>query len=330
MTVMGMDPPGSMNQSEFAQNQEELRQLQLLRSVDLSAVEPLLLNCPVRTVEPGEILISAGDPNLYLYLLLSGSLSVHLQSTGSEPIYTLQPGESVGEVSLIDHRPASAYVVAKTPSRILVIDEHDMWMLADTSHAISRNLLATLTQRLRSGNDLIYQHQAQLGEYQFQATIDAVTGLYNRHWLDKMLPRQISRSRSTGEPLTVLMIDIDHFKAYNDTHGHLGGDRALYTVACTLRDRLRPADMAARYGGEEFAVLLPQCRVADACNVAERLRMAVADCEVIFPQGPELPAVTISLGAAELSDTHTPDQLLGEADAALYRAKRDGRNCVAR
>jgi diguanylate cyclase (GGDEF)-like protein len=319
-----------MNQSDFAKNLEELRRLRLLQSVDLSVVEPLLLNCPVRTIEPGEILIAAGDPNLYLYLLLSGSLSVHLQSTGSEPIYTLEPGESVGEVSLIDHRPASAYVMAKTPSRILVIDEQDMWMLADTSHAISRNLLSTLTQRLRSGNDLIYQHQAQLGEYQFQATIDAVTGLYNRHWLDKMLPRQIGRSRSTGEPFSVLMLDIDHFKGYNDTYGHLGGDRALYTVACTLRDKLRPADMAARYGGEEFVVLLPQCGLGDACNVAERLRIAVAESAVIFPQGPELPAVTMSLGAAELVDTLTRDELLAAADAALYRAKHDGRNRVAR
>ena len=319
-----------MEQEDFENSLEELRRLRLLQSVDLSTVQPLLLNCPIKTVQPGDILIGAGDPNLYLYLLLSGSLSVHLQSTATDPIYTLEPGESVGEVSLIDHRPASAYVVARTASRVLVIDEHDMWMLADTSHAISRNLLATLTRRLRSGNDLIYQHQAQLGEYQFQATIDAVTGLYNRNWLDKMLPRQVGRSRSTGEPFSLVMIDIDHFKGYNDSHGHLGGDRALFTVACTLRDKLRPADMAARYGGEEFAVLLPQCMLSDACNVAERLRSAVAESPVIFPSGPELPPVTISLGVAELNDSFTTEGFLAAADAALYRAKHEGRNRVSR
>ncbi len=212
---------------------------------------------------------------------------------------------------------------------MLVIDEELVWLLVNTSHAVSSNLLFTLAKRLRFGTDVIVEDQAQIAEYRFHATVDALTGLFNRHWLNIMLPRQMSRASSAGENLSLMLADIDHFKRYNDEHGHLAGDRVLCAVATELRDRLRPTDMAARFGGEEFLVLLPDCSVDGAQIVAERLRRAIAGMRVKFAVGAELPPVTVSIGVAQMAGEATPEALIHAADAALYQAKTEGRDRIA-
>ena len=124
------------------------------------------------------------------------------------------------------------------------------------------------------------------------------------------------------------MIDVDEFKSYNDTNGHVAGDAALGAVSMCLRNTLRPTDMAARYGGEEFIVLLPNCATGDAGFVAERLRAAVASTDISHTNGESLPSVTISVGCAELATEGTVENFIGDADRALYQAKQAGRNCV--
>ncbi len=309
--------------------QDELQRLHLFHTVDLKTIEPLLRSCPVRSVSVGETLIAAGQPNHFLFALLSGQLGIRLGSVASDSILTLHVGESVGELSLIDHNAASAFVVAEAPSRVLVVDEELLWMLVNTSHAVSSNLLHTLAARLRSGNDMIFRDRETLEEYRFQATIDPVTGLYNRRWLQQMLSRQIDRSRSNAEPLSLLMLDIDHFKRFNDTYGHLAGDYALGTVAQNLVDNLRPADMASRYGGEEFVVLLPDSDLNGARLAAERLRVAVERAPVNAPGQKEICHVSISLGIAELLPEYDENSFLQAADKALYRAKEAGRNRIS-
>ncbi len=308
---------------------EDLSKIALLRSVDPKAVEPLLRYCEIKQLEPGDILIHAGAPNRYLYLLLSGRLSVHMEAPDKDPIAFIEPGESVGEISLIDNHPTSACVCAIQPSRMMVIDEQLMWMLVNTSHAISTNLLFTLALRLRSGNESLAESREQTDKFRFRATVDGLTGLYNRHWLDQMLVRQLHFSRQNAETLSLLMLDIDHFKNYNDMYGHPAGDRALRAVSETIKARLRPADMAARYGGEEFVVLLPSTDRNTARSVGERLREAVSATIIHCDRGDPLPRVTASIGVTEMADHCTPGELMKEADKALYEAKRSGRNRVA-
>ena len=308
----------------------ELLSASLFRSSDFEAIRPLLNNCPVRELAAGEVLIAAGRPNRNMYLVLAGQLSVRLSTADSAPLTEIESGEVVGELSTIDHQPTSAFVVASSPTRVLVIDEELLWMLVNTSHAVAANLLYILTQRLRSGNQIIVEHAERLEQYQYHATVDALTGLFNRHWLSSMLPRQMHRSRTCGDPFCILMIDIDEFKQYNDSNGHVGGDAALGAVALTLRDSLRPTDMAARYGGEEFIVLLPDCGQEHALTVADRLRSAVESMDIRHTSGQPLPGVTVSIGAAELSSEGTVEAFISAADAALYRAKRSGRNRVCR
>jgi diguanylate cyclase (GGDEF)-like protein len=307
----------------------ELECLELFRSVEPGDLPGFVRDCEVRILEAGEVLIESGEHNRRLYLLLSGRLSVRLESATGRVLAVLHAGESVGEMSLIDHKPASAFVVADTLSRVLVVDEDLMWMLVETSHAVSNNLLYTLVRRLRDGNNVIRGEQEQVRRYQMRATVDATTDLYNRFWLKRMLPRQIGIAQTQQAPFSCLMIDIDHFKRINDEHGHLLGDRVLRAVADRLRDGLRSADMAVRFGGDEFLVLLPDTTRAVAAEIAERLREGIAELAIQAPHGGKPMRVTVSIGVADLHGHGDMETLLAECDAALYRAKASARNCVA-
>jgi diguanylate cyclase (GGDEF)-like protein len=163
-----------------------------------------------------------------------------------------------------------------------------------------------------------------------KSRIDPKTGLLNAATWESEATAEIARAIRTRSPLAVALVDIDHFKAVNDTHGHLAGDIALRAVSDALREQLRGYDLAGRFGGEEFAVLLPQANEADALGIAERLRAHVAAMLIPLGEGTSSAAsirLTISVGVAALDGPGTElTDLLAAADAALYYAKQTGRN----
>ncbi len=307
---------------------EEIARQEIFKHVDINDIEAILNTCETRDIEAGTVLIQAGQENHDLYLILEGSLRVHLATDMTTPVATLNEGQSVGEVSIIDHQPASANVIADTRARLLKINEEKLWRLVESSHAIANNMLVILSQRLRYGNTVINKIKDLLREYEYSATVDPLTSLYNRRWLDNMLVRVIQRCKTNNQPLGVIMIDIDFFKQFNDNHGHLAGDSALRMVARAVLQSLRPEDLVTRYGGEELLALLPGLDLAATQSVAERLRLAVEQMEIIGVDGNALPTLTISAGITELSPDSDPMQLIARADAALYRAKHGGRNRV--
>jgi diguanylate cyclase (GGDEF)-like protein len=165
-------------------------------------------------------------------------------------------------------------------------------------------------------------------ELAVMATTDSLTGLCNRRRLDDVVESEWLRSRRTQSPIALLMIDVDHFKAYNDEHGHQAGDKALAAIArCIAESTNRPADLCARYGGEEFAVLLPGESIESAFEVAERIRNNVLSLRVTRHHQLEI-MPTVSVGAASMvpSGGLLTCDLITAADAALYDAKRNGRN----
>lgn len=164
------------------------------------------------------------------------------------------------------------------------------------------------------------------------SNFDGLTGLSNRKHLDHYLETEWRRAYRSGEQLSLLMIDVDHFKLYNDTCGHVAGDEVLRRVAAALRGGCRrPADLAARYGGEEFAVVLPESDTEDLFPFAETLRKAVNDLELPHPTSTSAKHVTVSIGAASMTPTrdNALEDLMRAADLALYEAKHQGRNRVA-
>ncbi|MNR04763.1 Phytochrome-like protein cph2 [compost metagenome] len=161
------------------------------------------------------------------------------------------------------------------------------------------------------------------------AATDSLTGLANRRCLDQSLQREWARAQRGTRPLSVLMVDVDHFKAFNERHGHQGGDEALRNVAQVISHCIRrPGDLAARYGGEEFVVILPETDQEGALNIAELIRASI---EAQAPFADDQHAITVSVGVS--TQKATPDSmleaLLCAADAALYQAKRNGRNQVS-
>ena len=160
------------------------------------------------------------------------------------------------------------------------------------------------------------------------AVTDPLTGLHNRGFFQESLSVEVLRSRRYGRPLSLLLVDIDHFKLVNDALGHAAGDKALREVADRMRKTARATDVVARYGGEEFAVLLPETAHANALIAGERIRAAVDGTPVIGRAGTR--ALTISVGVATCPDNATEaDKLLEQVDTALYAAKTGGRNRVA-
>lgn len=170
-----------------------------------------------------------------------------------------------------------------------------------------------------------------LAVVQRQATTDDLTGLYNHRFLVDSLGQQVALAERLGAPLAILMLDIDHFKQLNDTHGHHAGDLALSAFARTLISNVRRADLAARYGGEEFVVVMPTTSAGEAFVVAEKIRLAVAATDVRLPDGHAV-RLSVSIGvAAYPENTKRAGDLFSLADEALYRAKRAGRQrtCMA-
>jgi two-component system cell cycle response regulator len=161
------------------------------------------------------------------------------------------------------------------------------------------------------------------------AITDALTGLYNRRYMENHLATLIDQAASRGKPLALLVLDIDHFKSVNDTYGHDAGDDVLREFALRMRKSIRGLDLACRYGGEEFVIVMPETDMNVATAVAERLRRRIASEPFSIQQGTGSIEVTISIGIATLdapSDNGT--NILKRADQALYQAKRDGRNRV--
>jgi len=280
----------------------------------------------VRTLSAQAVVLKTGEANAALHIILGGALSVRVPGTES-PHVRLGAGECVGELSLLDSRPVSADVVADETTEVISIDRAIVWALVDASSEFARNLLRVLAGRIRHDDDVVSASSRRTKYFEEVAAIDGLTGLHNRRWLDETFSRQVERAVRAGRALTLLLIDIDHFKRLNDERGHAAGDEALRQVSAALAAAVRPRDSLARYGGEEFAVLVPDVEGAQSLQVAERLREAVAGRALSGADGTTL---TISVGVAVKAAGDTLPSLLERADAALYRAKASGRNrtCV--
>lgn len=316
------DPPPSVLTAE------ELASQQILAGVDPRTVSAVLQHCPVRHLREGEWLLTKGQPNRRMYFVLAGKLGIFLDEPTEPAIIHVEPGQTVGEMSVLDSSPASAHVIAIDPSRLLEVDDRTFWNLVSASHRFSINLLQLLARRMRHSNANLRQVRLRGVELQRDAHVDPLTNLNNRRWWDEKFARLVERAQRSKQSLSLLVLDIDHFKRFNDQYGHIAGDRVLQHVGQALAGNLRSMDIAARYGGEEFVIALPITDHVGARVAAERLRTSVRAAVIETDDGEQLPQVTISVGVAILQGTETALDFFGRADAALYRAKTTGRDRV--
>jgi diguanylate cyclase len=186
-----------------------------------------------------------------------------------------------------------------------------------------------LEERLTLSKSEINDLQHSLEAIRAESLTDPLTGLGNRKYFDRSIEVAVQEALENGEPLSLLMFDIDHFKSFNDSYGHLTGDQVLRLVGLSLKQTIKGQDITARYGGEEFAVVLPNTGLRQALTVADHIRRAIMAKELKKKStGEILGRVTISVGVSMLKAGDDTDSLIERADACLYAAKRNGRNRV--
>ena len=323
MSTVGIASLGQPIDSDFTRSL--LHSIALFRGVDPDDIVDLLPQCGRIDIGPGEVLLSPERANPCVYVVLAGRLAVHLGSLDAPKIADLHAGACAGEMSLIEDKDPSAYVVAIEESHLMVISHNLLWQMVDRSHAFSKNLLIVLSERVRSDNEFIASSLGVLRQAEHNAATDALTGLGNRHWMQDMFAREVTRVQHNDTPLCLMMIDVDNFKHFNDCYGHIAGDRVLVAVAQTLREYVRPTDLIARFGGDEFAILLPGSDLQQAQLTAERLREQVA---ALSPSSLST-AVTVSIGVSSKMGADDVSALVHRADEAMYDAKAQGRNRVS-
>lgn len=312
-----------MNEVDWQIDLPQLQQFRLFRQVPADVLSKLLNTFRAFDLEAGEILLSPHTVNQHLSLVLSGSFKVYLGSLENPEVSALSPGDCAGEISFIDHQPPSAFVVAAESCRVLRLHRQSLFEAFNHSNQLMQNLLELMCQRVRNGNRLILDSEQN-------ANLDTLTGAFNRRWLEHVFERESNRCIFAAQPLALMMLDVDHFKKYNDRHGHLAGDYALCLVAHTLRNQLRGKDSLIRYGGEEFVIVLPELNDTESLALGERLRLSLEHIQSFYSPVGVLPGVTMSIGLAMLEPDNTLEALIARADQALYRAKSQGRNTVSR
>ena len=320
---------------QFKDSDFDVKNIQIFRNIadqDIAGIVRNLSQCNIVSVDAGEIVLDSQSPSSSLYIVMKGNLALasttnKRQLENSTPQYFM--GECVGEISVLDNASNSATIVAMTDSELLIIDSLTMWKLIDEFNGVAKNLLQLLSFRIRTANAQLRNRQ-KVGEFYRQLSmVDGLTGLHNRSWLNTQLPGIVENAHATQSELSIIMVDLDHFKKFNDTHGHVLGDDALQTASKVLSAGLRPSDFAARYGGEEMIVILPNTSSESALIVAQRLCQRISSTEVFQDKSQTLPHITASFGLATLKEDQDGTAVIAAADAALYRAKTGGRNQVS-
>jgi len=200
-------------------------------------------------------------------------------------------------------------------------------ILSETQQIVKKS--EALESRLGQSSQQIDELRQHLEEVQREAMTDALTGIANRKYFDSTLRAAASSTMETGEDLCLLLIDIDHFKKFNDTYGHLIGDEVLRVVGRLLTENVKGRDTPARFGGEEFAVILPQTSLRNAAGLAEQIRNTLASRKLHDKRkDADYGTLTVSIGTAKYQPGEPLDGLIQRADQALYRAKNKGRNRV--
>lgn len=300
----------------------------LFRGVDLAAVEVELCESQIQSIEAGQVLLDPKHINTHIYLVLKGELMVCLEPKVVNPLVRLGVGDCVGELSIIDASPPSAYVVSAVQTHMLVISKAVLWRMLALQQVMALNLLHVLTHRIRENNAVLLGSLELQRQYRNKAETDALTGLHNRAWFEEVFPKQLELCERTGQQASLLMVDIDHFKKVNDQYGHPCGDEALRHIGSLLRRNLRSTDLCARYGGEEMIVLMPGTEIAQGQLTADRLRESIANTPLHLQDGREL-VLQVSGGLAQWQAGTALNDLIRAADNALYQAKEGGRNQIA-
>jgi diguanylate cyclase (GGDEF)-like protein len=313
-----------MKKAFFAQ----LRKSRLFENVDLQALEEDLGPCEILSLAKNAVLLQPGVVNTSVYFVMSGEFVVSCDPASNDVIAMLTPCDAIGEISFLDHKPPSTYVVATADASVLVCPESLMWHMLRRRPGFALNMLELLVERFRDTSDKLKDGLARARHFQKRSEIDALTGIYNRSWCNEVFPHQIDLCERLNQPVNLAMLDMDHFKRVNDEYGHPAGDAVLRQAATLIREQLRATDLIARFGGEEFIVMLPCTTTDESLDRLNAVRRHIEQTPFDLPDGQSI-RCTVSIGVATWQLGQDLNALVSLADNALYQAKHKGRNQVS-
>lgn len=295
----------------------------------VTGINPALSETITRQLDNGERLDDATIERLYLKYVSECNMDVEWALREDIQLLLRKLAESTKETDDQAHRfdtSLHAYgdTLKKNPdqARLAILINN---MANDTNRMIGS--MQDLQTELAVSKQKVEKLHQELQSARGEALIDPLTGILNRRGFENSVRATFADQVAVGKGLCLLMVDIDHFKAINDTYGHLFGDKVIRAVANTLKSKVRGQDSVARMGGEEFALLLAETDVAGACIVAENMRKTVEGCQIHRMDAQEkIGGITISIGVAEYASGNSLLDLLGHADKALYASKKQGRN----
>lgn len=324
--------------------------VELLSKPFLGSQEHALLNHARRDWKESMVLadaiFSADAPRAALHQLDQRVNQIMFTLEQAHDIHYGEIGAQRAEINAAENRHRTIIVIAVSVGLLMAVVgaillarsvlkplrefENGMARFSNDDHSYrlplqNQDEIGRLAREFNTMAEKLMQHQHKLEELSVR---DSLTGLYNRRELERRLHEEVQRAHRYQRPLSVMMLDIDHFKSVNDRHGHQAGDEVLITVADLIQLNVRPVDLVCRYGGEELTVILPETDEQGANMVAERIRGTVEESITTTPQG-DMVHVTISIGFATFPrHGDTAAALIHAADQALYLAKQEGRNLV--
>jgi len=314
---------------------EFLKHVELFSLLNDSEIESIIDFLRIIHVEESEPLFRQGDEGHELFIVRTGSIrvSIALHDGREKDITQFSPGDFFGEMSIFENAPRSATCYAVEPSSLYALRGRDFYRLMEDSPSLATKIMFRMsnitTRRLRSTGEFLTDMVVWGKEARKRAITDELTGVYNRHFLDDALENQLHRAREGGGPLSVVMVDLDHFRSINDEYGHEVGDNLLLQAVQVFKKHLRDGDILARYGGDEFTIIMPRTGSEKARLIAQMVREDMERLKSLQHLGGGVNRVTTSQGIAAFpAHAKDLDALMKRADEALYMAKERGRNRV--
>lgn len=300
---------------------DQLRKVPLFQGLDDENIERLALACRPVSFPPDTKILKMGESGHSLFLIVNGSVRVIYPARSADFVLAkMNSGNFFGEMALLNEMPRSATVESVDDVDLLVLEKEDFRRIITESPPVALQFLEVLSLRIRNVDE-------QISGLSEQAMRDALTGLLNRRAFQERLREESDRAMRYGEEFALILLDLDRFKAINDTFGHDSGDTVLAWVGRMLTEHTRAADAPFRVGGEEFAILAPATSVEVAAALCERLVETISEAKP--PVDFDL-RVTMSAGYAACPVHSTsPEKLFNIADRALLKAKEEGRNQVS-
>jgi diguanylate cyclase (GGDEF)-like protein len=289
--------------------------------VKSSTLVTLLANTAQVRLAAGQILLTPGQSNDRIYVVLSGRLRAQLNAADAKPLALFGIGECVGEMSMFDDHQVSAYVIATTDCELLAIEHIEAWAVLNKSLEASHNLLAMLSNRIRATNRTLEEWRENAKVYGALNYVNAVTGIYNRHWLSENIVRLILRHTRNKQPCAFILLKVDNFGLFDADFGRLASEQAQHSIVESIQRHLRPNDVEVHLEADQFAIFLPQTGTDRAHLVADRLLEEIDQMVIGTPSGDALPPVILSIGIGLPQPDDTLDSLIARTLPAMRRAQ---------